>query len=79
MVYLKFFLTENMLKSCASYFFSKKKILLLDVYLKEYICKHLVGKGIILKEVKPPTSAKSIPIRQKRKLKLAQFKIEAFI
>ncbi|CAF1449502.1 unnamed protein product [Adineta ricciae] len=36
-------------------------------FLKNYICKHVVGMAIRLKYCKPPASAKTVPIGQKRK------------
>jgi hypothetical protein len=36
-------------------------------YLKQFICKHLIGLAIRLKYVKPPPAAKLVPIGQKRK------------
>jgi hypothetical protein len=36
-------------------------------FLKNYICKDVVGMGIRLKQCKPPAAAKSVPIGQKRK------------
>ena len=35
--------------------------------LKNYICKHVVGMGMILKLVKPPPAAKDVPLGEKRK------------
>ena len=37
------------------------------VFLKQYVCKHLIGVAIRLKKAKPPAAAKSIPIGQKRR------------
>jgi hypothetical protein len=34
---------------------------------KDYICKHVVGMGIRLKQCIPPAAAKSVPIGAKRK------------
>ncbi|CAF1366121.1 unnamed protein product [Rotaria sordida] len=36
-------------------------------FLKNYICKHVVGMAIRLKRCKPPPAAKTVPIGQKRK------------
>ncbi|GBP42983.1 HMG box-containing protein 4 [Eumeta japonica] len=36
-------------------------------FLKDYICKHLVGLAIRLKHVQPPSEARTIPIGMKRK------------
>ena len=36
-------------------------------FLKDYICKHVVGMGIRLKQCIPPAAAKSVPIGAKRK------------
>ena len=36
-------------------------------FLKNYICKHIVGMSIRLKYCKPPPAAKSVPIGEKRK------------
>lgn len=36
-------------------------------FLKNYICKHIVGMAIRLKIWKPPPSAKALPIGEKRK------------
>ena len=36
-------------------------------FLKNYICKHVVGMGIRLKQCKPPAAAKTVPIGEKRK------------
>jgi hypothetical protein len=36
-------------------------------FLKNYICKHVVGLGIRLKQCRPPAAAKHVPIGQKRK------------
>ena len=36
-------------------------------FLKNYICKHVVGMGIRLKHCKPPSAAKTVPIGEKRK------------
>ena len=36
-------------------------------FLKNYICKHLIGIAIRLKMVKPPPAAKDVPINEKRK------------
>ncbi|CAF0964252.1 unnamed protein product [Adineta steineri] len=36
-------------------------------FLKDYICKHMVGMAIRLKICKPPAAAKAIPINSKRK------------
>ncbi|CAF1167498.1 unnamed protein product [Adineta ricciae] len=36
-------------------------------FLKNYICKHMVGMAIRLKICKPPAAAKTIPINSKRK------------
>ncbi|CAF1442393.1 unnamed protein product [Adineta steineri] len=36
-------------------------------FLKDYICKHMVGMAIRLKISKPPAAAKAIPINSKRK------------
>ncbi|CAH0731013.1 unnamed protein product, partial [Brenthis ino] len=36
-------------------------------FLKDYICKHLVGLAIRLKHVQPPSEARAIPIGMKRK------------
>ena len=36
-------------------------------FLKNYICKHIVGMGIRLKRCKPPAAAKTVPIGEKRK------------
>ena len=36
-------------------------------FLKNYICKHVVGIGIRLKHCKPPSAAKAVPIGEKRK------------
>ena len=36
-------------------------------FLKNYICKHVVGMGIRLKHCKPPFAAKTVPIGEKRK------------
>ena len=35
-------------------------------FLKNYLCKHIVGLAIRRKNVKPPPAAKQIPISQKR-------------
>jgi predicted DNA-binding antitoxin AbrB/MazE fold protein len=37
------------------------------MFLKNYICKHIVGMAIRLKLCKPPPAAKTIPIGEKRK------------
>ncbi len=37
------------------------------VFVKNYMCKHVVGMGIRLKYCKPPPAAKTIPIGEKRK------------
>jgi hypothetical protein len=37
------------------------------VFLKNYICKHVVSMGIRLKYCKPPLAAKTVPIGEKRK------------
>jgi len=34
---------------------------------KNYICKHVVGMDIRLKHCKPPSAAKTVLIREKRK------------
>jgi len=36
-------------------------------FLKNYICKHIVGMGFRLKYCKPPPAAKAVPIGEKRK------------
>ena len=36
-------------------------------FLKQYMCKHLIGLSIRLKYVKPPPAAKDVPIGEKRK------------
>lgn len=36
-------------------------------FLKNYICKHIVGMAIRLKYCKPPPAAKTVPINSKRK------------
>ncbi|CAF2123572.1 unnamed protein product [Rotaria magnacalcarata] len=36
-------------------------------FLKNYICKHIVGMAIRLKYCKPPAAAKTVPINSKRK------------
>ncbi len=36
-------------------------------FLKNYICKHVVGMGIRSKSCKPPAAAKTVPIGEKRK------------
>jgi hypothetical protein len=36
-------------------------------FLKNYICKHIVGMAIRLKHCKPPPAAKTVPIGEKRK------------
>ena len=36
-------------------------------FLKNYICKHMVGMAIRLKVCKPPAAAKTVPINSKRK------------
>jgi hypothetical protein len=36
-------------------------------FLKNYICKHVVGMAIRLKHCKPPAAAKTVPIGEKRK------------
>ena len=36
-------------------------------FLKNYICKHVVGMSIRLKYCKPPAAAKTVPIGEKRK------------
>lgn len=36
-------------------------------FLKNYICKHVVGMAIRLKRCKPPPAAKTVPIGEKRK------------
>ncbi|CAF1126862.1 unnamed protein product [Adineta steineri] len=36
-------------------------------FLKNFICKHVVGMGIRLKHCKPPAAAKTVPIGEKRK------------
>jgi hypothetical protein len=36
-------------------------------FLKEYVCKHLVGMAIRLKYCKPPPAAKDLPLGEKRK------------
>jgi len=36
-------------------------------FLKKYMCKHVIGLSIRLKYVKPPPSAKQIPIGEKRR------------
>lgn len=48
-------------------------------FLKEYICKHVVGLAIRLKEVSPPLIAKSVPIGQKRKRGRPTLAKKAFI
>jgi predicted nucleic acid-binding Zn finger protein len=36
-------------------------------FFKKYICKHIIGLSIRLKYVRPPATAKQVPIGQKRK------------
>jgi len=36
-------------------------------FLKEYICKHVIGMAIRLKHCKPPSIAKDVPLGEKRK------------
>lgn len=36
-------------------------------YLKNFVCKHLIGLAIRLKIVAPPVEAKNVPLGQKRK------------
>ncbi|CAF4992396.1 unnamed protein product [Rotaria sp. Silwood1] len=36
-------------------------------FYKEYICKHIIGMAIRLKFCEPPSSAKDIPLSEKRK------------
>jgi hypothetical protein len=36
-------------------------------YMKNFLCKHIIGLAIRLKYVKPPPAAKDIPIGEKRK------------
>lgn len=36
-------------------------------FLKNYICKHVVGMGIRLKRREPPPAAKTVPTEEKRK------------
>ncbi|CAF3873774.1 unnamed protein product [Rotaria sp. Silwood1] len=36
-------------------------------FLKEYICKHVIGMAIGLKHCKPPSIAKDVPLGEKRK------------
>ena len=36
-------------------------------FLKNYICKHIIGMAIRLKYSKPPSAAKAVPIGEKRK------------
>ncbi|CAF4102953.1 unnamed protein product [Adineta steineri] len=36
-------------------------------FLKNFICKHVVGMGIRLKHCKPPAAPKTVPIGEKRK------------
>lgn len=38
-----------------------------SVFMKQFICKHVVGLAIRLKLTKPPTEAKNLPIGAKRK------------
>jgi hypothetical protein len=36
-------------------------------FLKEYVCKYLVGTAIRLKFCKPPPAAKDVPLDEKEK------------